>query len=120
LARARQMAEHAGRAGSVRNAAGEVLKTIASELGTAHAVAVFSVMPRFYFDFDDDGGTFLDKDGEVFADVDAAKREAMAALGDAARDFCRSSPGGCLTIFVRSNEGPIVELSATFEAKSLK
>jgi hypothetical protein len=77
-------------------------------------------MPRFYFDFDDHGGTFIDKDGEEFADVDAAKREAMAALGDAARDFWRSSPGGRLAISVRSEEGPIVELSATFEAKSLK
>jgi hypothetical protein len=77
-------------------------------------------MPRFYFDFDDDGGTFIDRDGVEFADVDAAKREAMAALGDAARDCCRISPGGCLTIFVRRDEGPIVELSATFEAKSLE
>jgi len=68
-------------------------------------------MPRFYFDFDDDGGTFIDKDGEEFADVDAAKREAMAALGDAARDFCRSSPGGRLAIFVRSDEGLVVHHS---------
>jgi hypothetical protein len=74
-------------------------------------------MPRFYFDFDDDRGTFLDNDGEELADVDAAKREALAALGDAARDFCRRSTGGRLAIFIRSDEGPIVELSATFEAK---
>jgi hypothetical protein len=76
-------------------------------------------MPRFYFDFDDVGGTFIDKDGEEFADLDAAKREALAALGDAARDFCRSSTGGRLAIFLRSDEGPIFELSATFETKPL-
>jgi hypothetical protein len=102
-----------------RIAGGEV-PSDRQELGTAHAVPVFQVMPRFYFDFDDDGGTFIDRDGVEFADVDAAKREAMAALGDAARDFCRSSPGGRLAISVRSEEGPIVELSATFEVKSLK
>jgi hypothetical protein len=95
-----------------RIAGGEV-PSDRQELGTAHAVPVFQVMPRFYFDFDDDGGTFIDKDGEEFADVDAATRKAMAALGDAARDFCRSSPGGRLAISVRSEEGPIVELSAT-------
>ena len=77
-------------------------------------------MPKFYFDFDDDGETFIDKDGEDFADVAAAKREALAALGDAGRDFCRRSTGGRLAIFIRNDEGPIVELSATFEAKPIE
>jgi hypothetical protein len=77
-------------------------------------------MPRFYFDFDDDDGTFIDKDGGEFADLAAARREAMASLGEAARDFCRRSPGGRLAIFIRSDEGPIVELSATFETKPLE
>ena len=77
-------------------------------------------MPRFYFDFDDSGGTFIDEDGKEFADLDAAKREAFAALGDAGRDFTRHPSGGHLTIRVRDSEGAILEVSATFEAKLIE
>jgi hypothetical protein len=80
----------------------------------------FLLMPRFYFDFVDEVGTFIDQDGEEFADPDAAMREAFAALGDAGRDFARRHSVGRLTIRVRDSEGAVIEVSAIFEAKLIK
>ena len=72
-------------------------------------------MERFFFDFHDDDGTTIDDDGEEFVNIEAARKEAVAALGDAARDFARHHAEGRLVICVRDGEGPILEVSATFE-----
>jgi hypothetical protein len=75
-------------------------------------------MPTFYFDFEDDGGTTIDDHGEEFPGLDAAQREASAALAEAAKDCRRSNLR--LTIIVRDAEGPVVEVSATFETKPIR
>ena len=78
----------------------------------------FSRMPRFFFDFDN-GGTFLDEDGAEFPSIEAARKEALKALCDAARDYTRDGSQGRLVIRVRDAEKPILEVSATFEEKLL-
>ena len=77
-------------------------------------------MSKFYFDFHDDNGTTIDVDGEEFANVEAAKREAWAALGDAGREYARRYAEGRLAIVVRDGRSLILEVSATFEARSIK
>jgi hypothetical protein len=75
-------------------------------------------MPKFYFDFEDDGETIVDEQGEDFSGLDAAQREASVALAEAAKD-CRR-PNMRLTIIVRDYQGPVVEVSATFETKPIR
>jgi hypothetical protein len=77
-------------------------------------------MPRFYFDFHGDDGSTIDDDGVEFLNIDAAREEALVALSDAARDFTRRCSEGRLSIRVRDGEGPVLEVSATFEAKLVK
>lgn len=58
--------------------------------------------------------------GEEVPTVEAAKREELIALGDAARDFARAGGERRLSIRVRDQTGAILEVSATFEAKRLR
>jgi hypothetical protein len=77
-------------------------------------------MPRFYFDFHDHGGTTINNDGEEFPSIEAAKKEALAALGDSARDFARRYSEGRVLIRVRDGRSAVLEVSATFEARPVK
>jgi hypothetical protein len=77
-------------------------------------------MPTFYFDFEDDGGTTIDNDGEELPDVEVAEREASAALLDAVKDFARHRPDGRFAIRLRDDQGLILVVSATFEKKSMR
>jgi hypothetical protein len=79
-------------------------------------------MPRFYFDFDDDGGTVVDNDGDEYPSIEAAKREAFAALGDAAKDYAsaRDPSNQRLIIRLRDKAGAILEVSAAFESKLIR
>jgi hypothetical protein len=71
-------------------------------------------MPRFYFDYEDHAGITIDDVGEEFATVEAATREAMLALGDAAKDFVHRNLKGHVVVWVRDAQRPILEVSATF------
>jgi hypothetical protein len=75
-------------------------------------------MPRFYFDFHEDDGSTIDDDGTEFPNIDAARDEALVALGDAARDFARRHSKGRLSVRVRDGNGPVLEMSATFEERT--
>ncbi len=78
-------------------------------------------MPRFYFDFDDGGGgSILDNEGEELPDVDAAQREALAALGNVAREYTRHSADGRVSVRVRDDQGAVLQVSATFETKPIR
>jgi hypothetical protein len=77
-------------------------------------------MPRFYFDFHGDDGSTIDDDGAEFPNIAAARKEALVALGDAARDFTRRYSEGRLSICVRDGEGLVLEVLATFEAKLIR
>jgi hypothetical protein len=77
-----------------------------------------TMMPRFYFDFDDgEQPATKDDEGQEFDGIDAAKREALLALGVAAKDLSRHGSEGRAVIRVRDDEGPVLEISVTFEAK---
>jgi len=78
-------------------------------------IRIGSGMPRFFFDFDGANGTTRDEDGEEMSDMEAARHEAMAALGEAGRDFTRQGADGRLVINVRDDRGPVLSVSATFE-----
>jgi hypothetical protein len=81
-------------------------------------------MPKFYFDFKEDGGTTVDNDGEEFPAIEAARREAFAALNESAKDYYRharhDSAGWRLAIRIRDDDGAIMEVSATFETRSIR
>ena len=80
-----------------------------------------TTMQRFYLDFDDgERPATKDDEGEEFADIDAAKREALLALGAAAKDLSRHGSQGRVAIRVRDDEGPVLEVSNTFEAKLIR
>lgn len=78
-------------------------------------------MPIFYFDIHEESGIVtIDTNGEDFPSIQAAKREALIALGDAARDLARQGGGGRLSIRVRDRSGAVLEVSATFETKQIR
>ena len=77
-------------------------------------------MPRFYFDFRDDGGTSVDETGAEFPGREAAQREALETLGVVASDLGYRHEQGRVAIQVRDNgTPPFLEVVVTFEAKPL-
>lgn len=78
-------------------------------------------MPIFYFDIHEEGGEpTIDQNGEELPSVQAARREALTALGDVAKDYARRGGVGRLSICVRDREGAVLEVAATLELKELK
>jgi hypothetical protein len=75
-------------------------------------------MPMFYFDFEDDGGTTIDNEGEELPGICEAQRQASAALLDAAKDYQFRRFNERLMITVRDDRGPVA--SVTFETKPIK
>jgi hypothetical protein len=76
-------------------------------------------MPRFYFDFED-GGLAIDKEGEEFADVDAARKEAVVSVGQYAMDFTHRGTEGRLAVRVRDEQGPVLEVTAVIETRPIR
>ncbi|MCC8961485.1 hypothetical protein H8A95_03910 [Bradyrhizobium sp. Pear76] len=75
-------------------------------------------MPRFYFDFLDDGGTSVDETGAEFPSREAAKREALETLGVIARDLGHRHLQGHVAIHVRDDgDPPFLEVAVTLEVK---
>ena len=67
--------------------------------------------------------SFLDRLASFARDAHekaSLQQEALAALGDAAKDYVRHHPHGRLTIRVRDNEGAILEVSAALETKLIR
>jgi Domain of unknown function (DUF6894) len=73
-------------------------------------------MPRFYFDFEN-GSSTIDDEGGEYPDVQAAYKEALMALGEYARDFTRNAAEGRLVVRIRDEQGIVLEVVATIEAK---
>ena len=77
-------------------------------------------MPRFYFDFHDDGGTSVDETGAEFPSREAAQREALERLRVVAPDLGHRHAQGRVAIQVRDDGAPpFLEVVVTFEAKPL-
>lgn len=62
-------------------------------------------MPRYFFDTSDGTSPLIDKDGVVYANAQDARREALRALGDMAKDHIREGGNRLLSIVMRDHEG---------------
>jgi hypothetical protein len=62
-------------------------------------------VPRFYFDATIDGVTEPDREGMEFHDARTARREAVRAAAEMAKDFARDSDEQDIMIQVRDEAG---------------
>jgi hypothetical protein len=76
-------------------------------------------MPRYYFVFHDAESVTIDETGEELPTIERARKEALRAVGEAARDFARQRGAGVLAVEVRDDSGPILRVSATIEITAL-
>ena len=62
-------------------------------------------MTRYFFDYRDASGVVIrDEVGEELPSINAAREQALVALGDAARDLTRQGREDRLTIEIRDGE----------------
>ncbi|WP_439370915.1 DUF6894 family protein [Bradyrhizobium sp. DASA03120] len=66
-------------------------------------------MPRYYFDYCDDGRLWTDDSGEELSSLEAAQKAALVALADAARDMALAGRRGCVSIQVRDGSGFLLQ-----------
>ena len=77
-------------------------------------------MARYYFDIHDGGGTTVDDTGAELPSPEAARKEALAALGDIARDLALNHAEGRVAIRIRDDgDPPFMEVAVTFEARTV-
>jgi hypothetical protein len=62
-------------------------------------------MARFFFDFRDEEGLFIDSEGTELADHAKAELEATRALAEIARDRLPGSGGASMSLSVRDENG---------------
>lgn len=74
---------------------------------------------RYYFDLiDDNGASVIDDVGMDCPDLQAVQTEAARALADMARDAVHSATGAPahhMSIDVRDDDGPVMQVKFTFE-----
>ena len=72
-------------------------------------------MPRYFFDLRDGDHATISDDALEFDDLEAARRDAAAALGEMARDVLPFSEQRQIVIDVRSEAGErVLSLGLTF------
>ena len=77
-------------------------------------------MPRYYFDLRDAEGVFADEDGLELRDIAQAQDEAAKFLADMARialGKAHDDPIERITIEVRDDDGPVMNVRFTFEVE---
>jgi hypothetical protein len=62
-------------------------------------------MPRYYFDFTDHGKRVSDTDGTVFADIEAARTEALCTLGGIAKDELANGDQRLFVVEIHDGDG---------------
>lgn len=75
----------------------------------------WNTMPTYYFDYREPDGLFADQVGYDLPDMEAARRLALSALGEATRDLTAEGRVGRLMLEVRDGVGPVLTLSASIE-----
>ena len=78
-------------------------------------------MPRYYFDFLDNGGLLVDDEGRELGDIEAVQTEAARSLIDMARDSLLNPTVGSvdqMTIQVRNHAGPVMNVCFRFEIEN--
>lgn len=71
---------------------------------------------RYYFDIRDDFLAVSDGEGAEYASVEAARKEAIVTVTSIARDVF-TSRGSQVTVTVRSEDGPLFEMTVTLGRK---
>ena len=82
-----------------------------------------SGMPRYYFDLRDTDGVFADEDGLDLRDMEHAQDEAARFLADMARialGKAHDDPIERITIEVRDDDGPVMNMRFTFEIERMR
>jgi hypothetical protein len=77
-------------------------------------------MKRFYFDLHENSSISRDEDGVDLPNLARAEEEACLTLGEAAKEFARRCKEGRLAVTVRDEQGPVMEIAATFRSKLLR
>ena len=69
-------------------------------------------MPRYYFDYHEPSGVIPDEVGCDLPGMDAVRKLALIALGDATRDFTAGGRTGRIALEVREERGPVLTVFA--------
>lgn len=80
-----------------------ILRRFSAAGGTAAFLPHLSDMPRFFFDTSDGERTVIDEIGMDLPDADAARRAALDALPDIARDVMPDGDRRQMSVTVRRN-----------------
>ena len=77
-----------------------------------------ATMIRYYFDMREGDSIATDEDGLELASIEAVQEEAARSLADMARDAVRKRNDGAghqMSIDVRDDTGPVLQVKFTFE-----
>ena len=69
-------------------------------------------MPRYYFDYHEPGGVIPGEVGYELPGMDAARKLALTALGEATRDFTAGGRTGRMALEVSEASGPVLTVFA--------
>ena len=69
-------------------------------------------MPRYYFDYHEPSGVIPDQVGYDLPGMDAARKLALTALGEASRDFTAGGRIGRMALEVREESGSVLTVFA--------
>jgi hypothetical protein len=74
-------------------------------------------MPRFHFDISENHHFTRDDEGQEFADVKAARKEAVEIGASIARESFMSGMADHVVIDVRDNHAPLLKISITLDVE---
>jgi hypothetical protein len=80
-------------------------------------------MKRYFFDMREGDEIAPDEEGMELSTIEAVQEEATRTLADMARDAIRGRPDGVghqMSIEVRDDAGPIMQVKFTFEVHQVK
>lgn len=72
-------------------------------------------MARYHFDYHEAELVTVDSAGEEFESIDAARKMAMIAVGEAVRDYTLAGRPGRIAILVRDDAGVVLTVSAVVQ-----
>ncbi|MGX4805590.1 DUF6894 family protein [Bradyrhizobium guangdongense] len=77
-------------------------------------------MPRFHFDIHEDSRLITDEDGQNFADMEGARKEAMLTGASIAREAFVAGSAGHVVVDVREDEhAPCLRISIRLEVEKI-
>jgi hypothetical protein len=74
-------------------------------------------MVRYYFDFRDGDGVARDETGQDLDSIEAVRKSAVTAAGEALRDVTLSGQEAHVAIEVRDGSGPVMTVEGTVVIK---